>query len=266
MPDKSRWFLKPPVQVSPFELAMMMLSLISVVVILIMTFVPVDPETHKLLFYIDTGICFIFMSYFLVGLFRAENKLTYIKSHWVDFVASIPAIEALRFARLFQILRVLRLIRMSRSLIGPLLKQRRQATIASLLVSMVTIITIASVLMLLVESGAEGANIQTAENAIWWAIVTISTVGYGDFYPVTTVGHVIGGVVIVCGVSFFGVISGYMASLFVAPDEQESLENQSKVIKSELDLVLERMEANQQQMLTEIADLKQKLAQQQRDE
>lgn len=119
--------------------------------------------------------------------------------------------------------------------------------------------------MLLVESGAEGANIQTAENAIWWAIVTISTVGYGDFYPVTTVGHVIGGVVIVCGASFFGVISGYMASLFVAPDEQESLENQSKVIKSELDLVLERMEANQQQMLTEIADLKQKLAQQQRD-
>ncbi|MCH1918315.1 ion transporter [Shewanella sp. A3A] len=255
MATKHRWNIGNEL-VSPFELAMMLLSFISVILILVMVLVPMDKETKRLLFLIDSGICVIFLINFFVGLIRADHKIKYLQLHWIDFIASIPAIEPLRLARLFQILRVIRLIRMSRSLIGMLVKQRRQATLASLMVAMVTIMAFSSVLMLLVENGVPGANIKSAEDAIWWSLVTISTVGYGDFYPVTTVGHVIGGVVIICGVSFFGVISGYMASIFVAPDEQEQLASQRKEMREEMDVVLRRMEHNQQQMMQEIAELK----------
>jgi voltage-gated potassium channel len=137
---------------------------------------------------------------------------------------------------------------------------------------MVLILATASVLILLVESAEPNANIQTAEQAIWWALVTISTVGYGDFYPVSTIGHVIGGLVIVSGVSFFGVISGYMASVFVAPDENERQEEQEakdahkEQINNKLEAALEQMqqnqlqmEQNQQQMLEEITKLRQQL-------
>ena len=267
MTDKTPWSLRTLGTPSPFEMAMMLLSLLSVIIVLVMTFGRLDSETYRLLFFVDTSICMIFMINFFVGLIRSRDKRFFIKHHWIDFIASIPAIEALRMARLFQILRVIRLIRMSRSLLLPLVKQRKQATLASLLVAMVTILTLASVIMLIVESGTEGANIQTAEQAIWWALVTISTVGYGDYYPVSTAGHIIGGVVIVSGVSFFGVISGYMASVFVAPDESERQERQDAhkaEIKSELELALARMEENQQkieqnqaQMLAQIAELKQ---------
>ncbi|MGL5047605.1 MAG: potassium channel family protein, partial [Shewanella sp.] len=201
------------------------------------------------------------------GLYRARSKVFYLRHHWIDFIGSIPVIEALRIARIFQILRVIRLIRMSSSFLLPLIKQRKQATLASLLVAMVTILTIASIIMLIVENGTEGANIQTAEQAIWWALVTISTVGYGDYYPVSTAGHIVGGIVIVSGVSFFGVMSGYMASVFVAPDEnqqQEREEAHKAEIKSEIELALARMEANQRQMeqnqaqmLAKIIELKQ---------
>jgi voltage-gated potassium channel len=156
---------------------------------------------------------------------------------------------------------------MSRSLLIPLLRQRKQSTLASLLVAMVLILATASVLILLVESTEPNANIQTAEQAIWWALVTISTVGYGDFYPVSTVGHIIGGLVIISGVSFFGVISGYMASVFVAPDEQERNEAQEAQaahkaeINDKLEQALERMEHNQQQMIEEIATLRNQLGQ-----
>ncbi|MCL1058761.1 potassium channel family protein [Shewanella gelidimarina] len=257
MTTEKRWIIQPETPPTPFQLAMMLLSLLSVVVVLVLTFGGLDGETRRLLFFIDTSICLIFMAHFFYGLFKAEHKLSYFKHHWIDFIASIPAVEALRMARLFQILRVVRLIRMTRSLIVPMLKQRRQATLASLLVALVTILTFASVLVLIVESGVEGANIETAEDAIWWALVTISTVGYGDYYPITTAGHIIGGFVIVCGVSFFGVISGYMASVFVAPDEAEKLETHSEEIRSELHMSLDRMEANQQQLLQEIESLKQ---------
>ncbi|WP_300481974.1 ion transporter [Shewanella sp.] len=267
MTDKTPWSLRTLGSPSPFEMAMMLLSLLSVIIVLVMTFGRLDSETYRLLFFVDTSICMIFMINFFIGLFRARDKRFFIRHHWIDFIASIPAIEALRMARLFQILRVIRLIRMSRSLLLPLIKQRKQATLASLLVAMVTILTLASVIILIVESGTEGANIQTAEQAIWWALVTISTVGYGDYYPVTTAGHIIGGIVIVSGVSFFGVISGYMASVFVAPDETERQERQEAhkaEIKSELELALARMEENQQkmeqnqaQMLAKIAELKQ---------
>ncbi|MGZ9897235.1 ion transporter [Shewanella gaetbuli] len=261
-----RWSTKNLNTLDPFDFVMMILSFFSVIIVLALTFGKLDKETYRVLLYIDTSICVIFMSRFFWGLFKARDKKYYITHHWIDFVASIPAIEALRIARVFQILRVIRLIKMSRSLIWPLLKQRKQTTLASLLLAMVMILANASVLILIVESGVEGANIHTAEQAIWWALVTISTVGYGDFYPVSTLGHVIGGIVIVSGVSFFGVISGYMASVFVAPDEQERKESQQEMIKNELDQILERMEANQQQMeqnqqkmLNEISQLKQEL-------
>ena len=266
MTDKTPWSLRSLGNPSPFEFAMMLLSLLSVIIVLVMTFGRLDKETYRLLFFIDTTICMIFMVNFFVGLFRARDKVFYLRHHWIDFIASIPAIEALRIARVFQILRVIRLIRMSRSYLIPLIKQRKQATLASLLVAMVTILTFASIIILIVESGTEGANIQTAEQAIWWALVTISTVGYGDFYPVSTAGHIVGGIVIVSGVSFFGVISGYMASVFVAPDESERQERQDAhkaEIKSELEMALARMEENQRQMeqnqaqmLAKIAELK----------
>ncbi|WP_110455917.1 ion transporter [Shewanella algidipiscicola] len=262
MAEKKRWL--PPMEQapSPFQLAMMALSLISVVVVLMLTFAKLDTETRRLLLFVDASICTIFISYFFINLFRADDKRHYIRHNWIDLVASIPAIEPLRMARLFQILRVIRLLRMTRSIIVPMMKQRRQATLASLLVALVTLLTFASVLILIVESGEPGSNIHTAEEAIWWALVTISTVGYGDHYPVTTIGHVIGGIVIVCGVSFFGVISGYMASIFIAPDESEKLDTQSEEIRSDLQHALHRMEQNQATLLQEVTELKQQLKQQ----
>ncbi|MBY5992327.1 potassium channel family protein [Ferrimonas balearica] len=238
---------------TPREMGMMLLSLFSVIVVLTIVFSDNDKETIRLLIKIDFYICMIFIVNFFYGLWRAEQKGRYLQTHWIDLVASIPVVEQLRFVRIFQILRVVRLIRMSRSVLGPLLQQKRETTLTSLLLAMITIITFASILILLVEDGVEGANIQSAESAIWWALITISTVGYGDYYPVTTEGRVIAAVVIITGVSFFGVVAGFLASLFVREEDKDAPE------VARLQAQQRRLEHQQAQLLEEIRALRAQL-------
>ncbi|GLP95678.1 ion transporter [Paraferrimonas sedimenticola] len=235
-------------QLTPAEIAMMILSFVAVLVVLTMTFGKLDEETYQLLFYLDTGICLVFQVKFFSGLFSADSKREYLKRNWIDFVASIPAVEELRFARIFQILRVIRLIRVSRSVLIPLLRQRTQTGAMGLLLATVVLISLSSILILLVEGGHPDSNINTAEEAIWWAFVTISTVGYGDYYPSTGAGRLLGGLVIIGGVGFFGVVSGYVASMFVAPDQEETVEASEARTRAELEKILAEMEDNQDAM------------------
>ncbi len=240
---------------TPRELGMMLLSLFAVIVVITIVFSDNDRETTRLLIKIDFAICMIFIGNFFYGLWRAADRALYVRTHWIDLVASIPVVEQLRFVRIFQILRVIRLIRMSRSVLGPLLRQKRETTLTSLLLAMITIITFSSVLILLVEDGVPGANINSAESAIWWALITISTVGYGDFYPVTTEGRVIAAVVIVTGVSFFGVVAGFLASLFVQDDDEKNAPDMARIEARQREL-----ESQQLELLNEIKALRSSLS------
>jgi voltage-gated potassium channel len=78
------------------------------------------------------------------------------------------------------------------------------------------------------ESPSPDANIVNASDAMWYVIVTMSTVGYGDQYPVTNGGRELGSVIIIVGVGIFGTLTGYLANLFLAPrtaqDAQEKLD------------------------------------------
>ncbi len=74
-----------------------------------------------------------------------------------------------------------------------------------------------SLQILRLEQHAAGANIVTASDALWYVIVTISTVGYGDRFPVTDIGRFMGALIIIIGVAIFGTFTGYLANLFLTP-------------------------------------------------
>jgi len=76
---------------------------------------------------------------------------------------------------------------------------------------------VASVLVLAIEIRAEGSNIQTPSDALWWTYVTVATVGYGDRYPVTDAGRVVGVVTMTVGVVLFGALTAFLADTFIRP-------------------------------------------------
>ncbi|GGO63851.1 potassium channel family protein [Bowmanella pacifica] len=242
-----------------FDIGMMVLSLVAVINICVLILLDLPRDVRSYLLFMDTLICVLFLVNFTYNILAAPDRKAYFKSHWIDFIASIPLIEPFRLARFLQVLRVIRLLKQTRHLALPSLKDRIQTTLATMMVTLVILIGAAGLSIYLIEHDLPGANITTAEDAIWWSLVTISTVGYGDFYPISTAGRLVSVLLIISGVSLFGVISGYIASFFITPEEKDQLAVQNRRIHrihDQVENLQEQMDQIQQMLVELTADKK----------
>jgi voltage-gated potassium channel len=141
---------------------------------------------------------------------------------WADLLSSLPFAE-LKFLRIFRLVRVYRLMHElgGRTVARTLIRERAGSALLSLLLMGILVLEFGSLQILYFEKDAAGANITDASDALWYTIVTISTVGYGDQFPVTNAGRVMGSFIIVVGVGIFGTFTGYLANLFLSPRKAE---------------------------------------------
>lgn len=179
-----------------------------------------DAETRLLLQYADTAICAVFLLDFVLCLYRAEDRWRYLYTWgWLDLLSSIPTVGVARWGRAARVARVFRVLRGARATkilaSVALAKRAESAFLAASLIAILMLI-VAGILILQVETAAE-SNIRTAGDALWWALSTITTVGYGDRYPVTTEGRLVAALLMCAGVGLFGMFSGFLAAWFVAP-------------------------------------------------
>ena len=200
--------------------------------LMVLLILPLDEETHALVNLYDNAICIIFLIDFGMNLAGSKPKRAYFitRRGWLDLIGSIPSFGFLTFTALFRLARLSRLARITRLLRGQagkdlvldVLNNRSQyaAFITVLLAGMV--LSVASILILHEESRAgTAANIKTGGDAIWWGIVTITTVGYGDYYPVTTLGRMTAVFVMFAGIGIIGALASILASLLVSPPTAE---------------------------------------------
>ncbi|MBW8192247.1 potassium channel family protein [Neiella marina] len=204
-----------------YELMMMLLSIVSVVLALLLLIKDMDPGLYRLLRSFDLIVCGVFFLAFWTGFWRAEHKWEYAKSHWFDLVAAIPFNESLRLLRVVQVYRVIRVLYLSKGKFEFSFVSRLSNTVAGLLLLELLVIFVGSFVVFYLETGLANAPITEPDEAIWWALVTVSTVGYGDFYPITEGGRLAASVLIVIGVGNYGLLSGYFAQQFLGRDEEE---------------------------------------------
>lgn len=179
-------------------------------------------ETSVLLNYIDYTICAFFFFEFCVRFFKSENKLEFMKWGWIDLLSSLPMVGFLRAGRLLRLIRLLRIIRAFRStktLVNHIFANKAQGTFTSMAVISILLVIFSAIGILQVETDPN-SNIKTAEDAIWWAYVTITTVGYGDKFPVTTEGRIIAAILMTAGVGLFGTFTAFVASWFATTEKK----------------------------------------------
>lgn len=171
----------------------------------------------------------VFLAEFAGRLTIAQDRRGYLRQHWIDLVALIPATRALR------LLRLLRLVRASAGLFRALGQVERLAAhrgLVTLFVLWLTVAIICSIWLYLVEA-EQNPGLTSPLDALWWGIVTLTTVGYGDVFPRTGEGRVAAMVLMVLGISLYSAITATITSILIAgrstPSAVDQLERLSKL-------------------------------------
>lgn len=205
------------------DMAVFLLSVYVLVMAVCELFIDFPPEIQRVILYIDHGICVVFLLEFMYHFFKAPNKWHYMKWGWIDLLASIPNVESLRWGRVFRMVRIIRILKAFRTFKGfsnYFFKHKVEGTFTTVALISVSMIIFSSVAILEVET-MPNSNIKTAEDALWFSYATITTVGYGDKYPVTTEGRVIAAMLMTVGVGLFGTFTAWVSSWFVESKESQ---------------------------------------------
>ncbi len=208
-----------------YQLFMLALCVFALLALAVEKAAPLTAGARHMIEYADFAVCVLFFGDFLHSLTVAPSRWRYLRTWgWIDLLSSIPMVNALRVGRVARILRVLRVLRgfkATRLLVEFVLTRRAQSAVMAATLVTILVVMVAGASVLHFED-APGANIKTPEDALWWSLVTLTTVGYGDRFPVTSEGRLVGVLLMGMGVVLVGTFSGLAASWFLSPATSRS--------------------------------------------
>lgn len=218
-------------RLNPWDWLVLVVAVVSLLLVLLETFLQVPSNLLPLLRDLDRLSCLIFLTDIIVRWRRERWAASFWRWGWVDVLASIPFDPAFRSLQAIRIYRFIRLIRVLKKLntltSGTSLNEKLLALPGVALV----MVFFSTMLMVEVERGAAGATIKTGGDALWWALTTVTTVGYGDTYPVTTEGRIIAAVLMLIGIALFGSMSAIVTSKLILPKETRDHEDLRKEVR-----------------------------------
>ena len=248
----------PPYSVSLADLLLASLAIVafSLALLELSGVLSSSAEMPRLLVFIDAAICGFFFLDFLRSLFKAENKWHYLRTWgWFDLVSSIPVIAipgaAFGYApvvmRLARLARVLRAIRSVRMLILIVRRDRSGAVLTGILLFSIVISVGSCIGVLWAETRPDLPPAIAARVSLdWWAVVTCSTVGYGDATPVTTAGRIFAFGLMVVGIGAFATVTSTLGLLI------GKLRDPKSQGQDEIQVRLDRMEQRLQEVLDRV--------------
>ena len=220
------------VRLNGWDWAVFVVALGALLLVLLETFLVLSAPTLAVFQWIDNAACGIFFVDVLVRWRRTGWSAEFWRWGWVDLLAAIPfdaAFRTLQIIRVYRILRVLRVLyKLQELTTGTTLNER----LLALPGVAVVMIIFSTALMVEAERHAPGATIKSGGDALWWALTTVTTVGYGDTYPVTTEGRIIAAGLMLVGIALFGSISAIVTSKLILPKETKDHEELRREVRA----------------------------------
>ena len=196
-----------------------LLALASIVLFGLRQISLLGPAFQSLAQLTDYIVCVLFASKAVWDLWRAPNKLHWLKWGWADFAASIPEVEFLRVLRGLRLLLIIRVMRSTtrsvHSIVSYFNVGRARAVVATVFSLIIVSLVMSSFLILGVESTHPDSNILTAESAMMWSVATLfgaEPSGFGDHFPVTVAGRLVAVWLVVVSLGLIGSLAGVISA------------------------------------------------------
>lgn len=215
------------------EVAIFILIVLSIIILIIEVSLPesgpVDwmgnrdaKVVESWFFKLDVTLSFIFGLEYLTKLWIAPRKWYFIRHNWIDLLALLPILRVFRIGRAVRLLRLLRLLRLIR--IGHVIQQRisdlndelqrRAAENMVIFIYLIFSLIFGTVGVMVFEKG-NNDGFKHLGDGLWWCVVTLTTVGYGDLSPKTPGGKVVAGIIMFIGLSFYALLTGMLSSIII---------------------------------------------------
>ncbi len=205
-----------------FSILIQILILISVVTFSMETLPDLEPETRQILRYIEIFTVMIFTVEYLLRIYVSDRKVKFVFSFFgiIDFLAILPfylavgvdlrSLRALRFLRLF---RILKLVRYNKAMnqFSRAIKSAKEQILLFIFITLI-LIYFAAVGIYYFENEAQPEHFSSIFDSLWWAIITLTTVGYGDVYPITVGGKVFTFIILMIGLGIVAIPTGIISS------------------------------------------------------
>ncbi len=182
-------------------------------------------------FWLDVGFSIFFLLEYVLKLWVAPRKWYFIKTHWIDLLAILPVLrifrigKAVRLLKLFRLLRILRIGRIMHQRASSLSSemQRRSAENMIVVVYLLFSLLFGTLGVLVFEKGTN-PGFETLGDGLWWCVVTLTTVGYGDISPQTVGGKVVAAIIMFIGLSFYALLTGLLSTIIIERTKRSEAE------------------------------------------
>ncbi len=233
---------------------MLAMAILSIANLPLLFIFPYESQSWYLVMMIEASLTLVFVTDFAYRLTTAPSKTGYFVGQrgFLDLLSCVPAL------RIFRLFRIVRAVRIVRGLGGPrVFRELRQELASGALYFVIfvgiTVLEVVGLLELRFEEDAPGANITTAGDALWWGYVTATTVGYGDYFPVTTGGRISGVIMLTVGVGLFATFSAFLANAFLSPRKRKPAELPPDI--AEIHALLDQQEQTAAQLRAKLEQL-----------
>lgn len=221
-----------------FDIVLLILIVLSVLAVMLETVEEIDSKYHKLIDSVEWVLTIFFTVEYILRLYSVRKPIHYAKSFYgvIDLLAILPSylglfvsggtgfviVRALRLLRVFRILKLVRFSNASTVLMKAVIQSRYKIIV--FMIFMVTIVALIGSVMYFVES-PYNESFTNIPKSMYWAIVTLTTVGYGDMSPITPLGQFLASVIMVLGYGIIAVPTGIVTSELTKARDDKAHDN-----------------------------------------